>query len=149
MRWNELMKTRKPLKSNFTWQGSQLVLPIVGHTLREIRLRSHALPVLIFQDEQNTESQIEFESANVQIMRANLQYELTWNEDKPYAATSLLPFVELLNGTITEALADKKGTLRLQFSNGLTLTATPDVYEGWHFRGFGLNIHGDDGRLIK
>jgi glyoxylate reductase len=41
----------------------------------------------------------------------------------------------------------KTGSLHLEFSNGLTLTATPDIYEGWHFGGSNLYLHSDYGRL--
>lgn len=142
------MKANKLPKTTFAERGSRLVLPIIRHTLREVRLRSYRLPVLVFQDEHQKESYIELEAVNIQIVRGAVQHGLQWNSGIPYTANALMPFVEMLNNTVTDAVADKNGPLHLDFSNRMTLTATPDIYEGWHFRGSGLSLHGADGHLI-
>jgi hypothetical protein len=54
----------------------------------------------------------------------------------------------MLGRTVTEALAQKSGALTLELSGGMSLTAVPECWEGWHFSCGGATLHGDDGRLI-
>jgi Family of unknown function (DUF6188) len=129
-------------------KGRLTVLPILGHTVSETRFRQHGPPILCFRGPDRDESVLEFESAHLVLRHGSDEHGLAWKSGQAFSPDALKPFVNLIGVTIRNAVANDQGGLCLEFSNGAELTATPDVWEGWHFRGIGCSLHGDDARLI-
>jgi hypothetical protein len=133
----------------FIPRGDYVELPIRSHTVCEVRLRHFSLPTLIFAEPGcgRATAHLDFHAVILTLSRGGIEDTLLWNE-KSYSAESLKFYVELVGSTVESALAHKRGSLHMEFNGGFSLTAVPDVWEGWHFQYEQLYLHGDAGRLI-
>jgi hypothetical protein len=141
--------------------GRHTILPIVGDTVTEIRLSTCSMPAVVFRAGDGSEAELTIEE---RIMLARGKEERVLEGSKPggtFNPAGLSPLLELLGNNVTDAVAEKEGRLRIEFSNELVLVITPSGgYEAWHFqyprpgRPVGGNLAhrvaltGADGRLL-
>ena len=121
-----------PMVKNFVRHGRYTVLPVVGDTVVEVCLSVTRLPELVFEDGERARSSITFEQP-IELRRGKSIHVVTPTGAKTDHA-NLDALVQVLGKRVDEATGDEHGVLRLRFSDGLVLTVTPRVYEGWHFR---------------
>lgn len=119
------------MAKKLTCRGTRTVLPIIGDTLVELRLFSDRWPAFVFGSQDDTESEIRIED---RLALARGDCELLVLKSILVPAT-LAPLLELVGCKVAEAIAERDGRLRLDFTNGLTLTVTPTTgFEAWHFQ---------------
>ena len=149
------------ISKKLTSRGRHTVLPIIGDTLVEIRLSVCHLPALIFKAEDDSEAEITIEDCTT--LRRGDQERLL-EGSKPgtsFNPKELAPLLELLGSTVTDAVAEKEGLLRIAFASKLVLEVAPSHgYEAWHFhspcpgrpaggdRDQAIALHGAHGHLI-
>lgn len=125
------------------------MLPIVGHVVSELHLRAKHSPRLVFSDDQSNVSYLDLESALMTLSRNGEELVLdSLLPGKEFDSRSFSPLVDLLDCSVLDAIATRRGALRLNFSEGWHLSAVPCCYEGWHFWTEDLSLHGADGHLI-
>lgn len=145
----------------FAPHGQHISLPISGDTLVEIRLSICQLLALVFQADDNTESEITIEDC-LTLRRGSEERRLAGT--KPGAAWNpqeLSPLLELLGAEVSDAVAEREGLLRISFANQLVLEVVSTTgFEAWHFHyprpgrppagnvREPLALHGAHGRLI-
>src|SRR3954453_9489728 len=104
-------------KLRITQRGESSVLPIVGHMVGEVRLRASQSPLLVFSHDSDGEAELTFGSAIVTLWRGKQEQIL--DEAQPGAAwnpRAFAPLASLLSCRVIDAIAEKHGTLRLDFS---------------------------------
>lgn len=137
-------------------RGQHWELPILGQTLAELRLDVDRLVRMTFRSEAGEEAHLEIEEAITLSRGRSTQILEGSRPGSSFAPQTLAPLVELLGCTVTDALAQKDGTIRVELSNQMMLSIVPTRgYEGWHFQGKPeghsappLILHGATGHLI-
>jgi hypothetical protein len=128
-------------------RGRHLVLPIVGDTVRELKLGR--LTTVVFSAESSVESELQIEEA-ITLIRGH--HELTLEGSKPggtWNPKALGPLLDLIGCRVVDALAEQEGLLRITFSNGLVMEIRPSTgYEAWHFHSPPITLRGAGGRLL-
>jgi hypothetical protein len=146
------------MSRKFTARGRYTVLPIVGNTLVEVRLGTCRLPALIFRAADGSEAELTIEEAVTLTRGKQVQLLEGSKPGETFSPRELAPLLDLLGSEVTDALAEKEGQLRIEFTGNLLMTVTPSHgYEAWHFQypppgaGAGakhVGLTGADGRLI-
>jgi hypothetical protein len=116
-------------------RGRHTVLPIVGDMVVEIRLSVRTLPAIVFRAPDGGESEITVEDCIV-LRRGNQEYVV--QGPKPgttFNPMALSPLLELLQSEVKDAVAEREGKLRIEFSNSLIMEVCSTTgYEAWHFQ---------------
>lgn len=137
-------------------RGRHVELPIIGITVTEVRIAVDRLVEVVFRDrtDDDSESTLEVEES---ITLSCGKATRTLEGSRPgitFAPQTLHPLVKLLGCTVTDAIAQEDGTLRVELSNATCLSIASDGYEGWHFTFRSKRIPSDNftlhgaGRLI-
>jgi len=149
------------ISKKLTSRGRHTVLPIVGDTLIEIRLSMCAMTALVFKAEDGSEAEITIEDCTT-LWRGDQERLLEGSKPgTSFNPKELAPLLELLGITVTDAVAEREGLLRIAFANKLILEVAPSHgYEAWHFhsprpgrpaggdRDHAIALHGALGHLI-
>ena len=81
-------------------RGDHLIIPIAGWRVTEIRLRTFALPSLVFHLPDQLEATLDLEAVLVTIQGAGWERSVSWEKSKPYNASDLTPFLKMLGRTV-------------------------------------------------
>lgn len=116
-------------------RGRHTVLPLVGDTLVELCFGTHRLTTLVFETTDGVQSELVLGDA---VLLRRGRDERVLDSAKPGASYNpklLFPLLELLDGRVTDAIAEENGLLRITFSDGLNVVVVPSTgYESWHYR---------------
>lgn len=143
-------------KKHFKSRGPHFELPIIDYVLAELRLNVDRACALIFRSDNKEEARLEIEEA-ITLSRGQTADRLEGSRPgTTFAPQTLEPLVQLLGSSVTDAIAQKDGEIRIELSNAMTLSVIPTHgYEGWHFHCESksdnsppLTLHGATGHLI-
>lgn len=125
----------KPMTKHLKKRGRHLELPIIGANVAEVRIAIDRLVELIFRDstDPDRESVLMIEEAIILSRGKATQTLEGARPGSAFAPHTLHPLVELIGCTITEAVAQEDGPIRIDLSNAMQFTVESDGYEGWHF----------------
>lgn len=120
------------MSKKLTGRGRHTVLPIIGDTVRELKLGR--LTALVFCSDEDGESELLIEDA-VTLIRGSHERTLTGSKHgETWNPRELGPLLELIGCTVVDALAEHEGLLRITFSNELVMEVCSTTgYEAWHF----------------
>jgi hypothetical protein len=147
------------MSKKLTQRGKHVGIPIVGDKVAEVCLKCDRHPEIVFRDTDGNESSLEFEQTVHLTVGAEEPVEVGTAPGALCDGRLFAPLADLLGSEVSEAIAEKDGTLRIGFSNGAALRVQPKEYEGWHFQypraarapggpGPFVSLHGTDGNLI-
>jgi hypothetical protein len=142
-------------------RGRDTVLPIVGDMVVEIRLSIRTLPAIVFRAPDGGESEITVEDCIV-LRRGNQEDILEGSKPGTTLNPKTLgPLLELLESEVKDAVGEREGKLRIEFSNSLVMeVCCTSGYEAWHFQYprpgrpkeadnvRHISLHGAHGRVI-
>ncbi len=119
----------------FKSRGRHVEIPIIGFRFAELRLAVDELVELRFRDEERNECSLQLEDC-LTLTRGTQATSL--NGSRPgeaFAPGTMAVLADNLGQTVSDAIAQEDGTIRIELSNKVSLSVTPQTgHEAWHVK---------------